>query len=285
MKKTNNENGSILLSVLIIVTVAVALVGAACVATSAQVRLTSRSADVDALETTAEGVLDYAYGQWKASMDSNGLLDSADANALVAGANRPAVPGAMHITDLSITAVDSLGVPSTDAVELYDYKMSFVYNYRASVTLTSSGVGGQRTVTMRRNLIYSAVPPTRGMFYSEGDFELYKPAKMVIGGDVHTNANAHVSTGTASSNLTFLANSQVSYVGSYDNGIPSGAATWNNSGTNYPPTYANGLANQVKKVPDVSGIGLGTASEYNTTDDNPNNDGNPRIDRATRRGL
>ena len=277
MKKSNNESGSILLQVMFIVLVAVSIVGAAYVATTGQTRMTSRSADMDALESTGEGVLDYAFGVWKDSMDQNGLLDSTASNALVSGANKPAVPSRMQIVNLTINPVDANGVASTTAVKTYDYKMSFVYNYAATVTLKTMGLGGQRTVTMKRNLVYTAVPPTRGMFFSEGDFELYKPAKMVIGGDVHTNSNAHVSTGTSSSNLTFLANSKVSYVGSYDNGIPAGAAAWNNSGTNYPPAYETGLAAQVKKVPEISGIGLGTAAEYDTTDSNPNNDGNREL--------
>lgn len=134
-------------------------------------------------------------------------------------------------------------------------------------------------------MVYTSVPPTRGMFFSEGNFELYKPARMIIGGDVHTNADAHISTGTSSSNLTFLSNSRVTYVGSYDNSAPSGASNWNSSGTNYAPTYEAGLASQVKKVPEISGIGLGTAAEYNTTDANPNNDGNRELIEAPAPGF
>jgi hypothetical protein len=277
MKIHRKQRGSILLGTLCVVVVATAIVGAAHMATSGQTLLTSRSNDIDALQITGEGVLDYAFGAWKDSMDKNGLLSAADANALVSGSKRPAVPSNMEIVSLSINPVDANGATKSEATRTYDYKMSFVYTYQASVTLRSSGIGGTRSVTIQRNLVYTAVPPTRGMFFSEGDFELYKPAKMVIGGDVHTNANAHISTGTGSSNLTFLANSRVTYVGSYDNGIPAGAAAWNNSGTNYPPTYTNGLANQVKKVPEISGIGLGTAAEYNTSDANPNNDGNREL--------
>ncbi len=232
---------------------------------------------MDALESTGEGVLDYAYGKWKSAMDSAGLLNAADATALVSGANRPPVPSNMEIVSLSISPTDAHGAPSADAVKTYDYRMSFVYSYAGTVTLRSSGVGGERRTTMRRNFIYTSVPPTRGMFFSEGNFELYKPAKMLIGGDVHTNGDAHISTGTSSSNLTFLANSRVTYVGSYDNGIPSGAAAWSNSGTNYPPTYELGISSQVKKVPEISGIGLGTAAEYDVTDANPNNDGNREL--------
>src|SRR6202012_4042652 len=193
------------------------------------------------------------------------------ATALVSGSNLPAVPARMKITNLSITPVDANGLPSVAAVAIFDYQMSSVYTYLASVTLQTLGAGGLRTVTMRRNLIYTSVPPTRGMFYSEGDFELYKPAKMVIGGNVHSNTNAHISTGTSSSNLTFLANSKVTYVGTYDNAIPAGATPSNTSGTNRPPTHTNGLSSQVQKVPAIDGIGVGAAAEYNTTDNNPNN--------------
>lgn len=277
MKPAATQHGSVLLSVLLIVMVATAIVGAAHFATSGQAIITSRSADMDALETTAEGLLDYAFGQWQLAMDTNGLLNATASNALVSGSNRPAVPARMQIVSFTINPVDANGIARTEAVKTYDYKMSFVYTYLASVTLQTSGVGGQRSVTLRRNLIYTSVPPTRAMFFSEGDFELYKPARMVIGGDVHTNANAHVSTGTSSSNLTFLSNSRVTFVGTYDNGIPAGGAAWSSSGANYPPTYETGLSSQVKKVPEISGIGLGTAAEYNTTDTNPNNDGNREL--------
>lgn len=277
MKKANNENGSTLMSVMMIVMVAVAVVGAAYIATTGQVLLSSRSADVDALEATAEGALDYAYGQWKNAVDNNGLPNSTTSNALVSGGNAPAVPSNMQIMSFSVNPVDAYGLPTTEATQVYDYKMSFVYNYLATVTLQSSGVGGKRTVTMRRNFAYTAVPPTRGMFYSEGDFELYKPAKMVIGGDVHTNANAHVSTGSSSSNLEFLPTSKVTYVGNYDNGAPAGSLNWSSAGTNYPPTYDTGISSQVKKVPQITGIGAGTAAQYSTSDTNPNNDGNREL--------
>jgi hypothetical protein len=277
MRKSTNESGTILLAVLFLVMIAAAVVGAAHIATSGQTVLTSRSADMDVLQSTGEGVLDYAFGKWKAEMDKNGLMNATAANALVSGSNRPAVPSRMQIVSLTIDPIDANGLPTAEPVKTYDYKMSFVYTYRASVTLQTSGVGGVRKSTLRRNLVYTSVPPTRGMFFSEGDFELYKPAKMVIGGDVHTNANAHVSTGTSSSNLTFLSNSKVTYVGAYDNGIPAGGTAWSNSGTNYAPTYETGLSSQVKKVPEISGIGLGTAAEYSTTDTNPNNDGNREL--------
>ena len=277
MNTSTKERGSILLAVLFIVLMAVAIVGAAHLATSGQTILTSRSADIDALSTTGEGLLDYAFGKWKDAMDSEGLLTATAANALVTGNNRPAVPSRMQVVDLSITPVDANGLPTTEAVRTYDYKMSFVYTYRASVTLRSTGVGGERKVTLQRSLVYTSVPPTRGMFFSQGNFELYKPATMVIGGDVHTNADAHISTGTSSSNLTFLANSKVTYVGTYDNASPAGAESWSSPGTKYPPYYTLGLAAQVKKVPEISGIGLGTASEYDTTDSNPNNDGNREL--------
>lgn len=254
-----------------------AIVGAAHLATSGQAILTSRSADIDALQSTGEGILDYAYGKWKRAMDENGLLNSGAATALVSGGNQPPVPAHMKIVDLSIRPVDANGVPTTEGTKTTNFKMASVYTYVATVKLESSGLGGTRTLSLQRDLVYTAVPPTRGMFFCQGDFELYKPAKMVIGGDVHTNSNAHISTGTGSSNLTFLSNSRVTYVGTYDNGIPAGAASWNNSGTNYPPTYDSGLANQVKKVPEISGIGLGTTAEYDTSDANPNNDGNREL--------
>ncbi|EDY17470.1 hypothetical protein CfE428DRAFT_4987 [Chthoniobacter flavus Ellin428] len=285
MKTSSKESGSILLSVLMIVTVSIAIVGAAYVSTTNQGQMTSRSADMDALQVTAEGVLDYTYGVWKSSLEDNGkMLDAAGANALVSETNLPAVPANMQILGLTLTPIDSYGVPQSAVTYANDYRTSLVYNYLATVELRTTGVGGGRRVKMQRNFYYSSLPPTRGMFFSQGDFELYKPAKMVIGGNVHTNANAHVSTGTQpvlnadgsvkTTGLEFLPTSNVTHVGSYDNNAPPGATNWNNQGTNYAPTYDNGFSKQVKQVPDMSGIGLGTAAVYDTTDNNPNNDGN-----------
>ena len=285
MKTSSKENGSILLSVLMIVTVSIAIVGAAYVATSNQGQMTTISADKEALQITAEGVLDYTYGVWKSSLEDTGkMVDATGSNALISGTNLPAVPANMQILSLTLTPIDAYGVPQTAVTYYNDYRTSLVYNYLATVELQSTGVGGARKVKMQRQFAYSSLPPTRGMFFSQGDFELYKPAKMVIGGNVHTNANAHVSTGTQpvlntdgsvkSTGLEFLPSSNVTYVGSYDNNAPPGATNWSNSGSNYGPTYDNTAAKQVQKVPDMSGIGLGTAAVYDTTDNNPNNDGN-----------
>ena len=275
MKKGNLTKGSALLAVMFVVFLAAAAIGVASSLTSQQTILTSRSANVDALETTGEGVLDYAYGAWKNAMNSSTTpLDSTTVNALVSGANRPAVPAQMDIVNLSVTPVDANGVASATPVPVQNYKKANVYTYVSSVTLHSSGIGGDRTVTLRRNFVYTQVPPASNLFFSQGNFELYKPAAMTIGGDVHTNADAHISTGTSATNLTFQASAQVSYVGAYDNSAPAGASTWNNSGTNYPPTYANGLNNQVKQVTATTGIGQGSAADYDAN--NPNANGGNR---------
>lgn len=83
MKIGNRTNGSALLAVMFVVFLAAAAIGVASSLTSQQTLLTSRSANVDALETTSEGVLDYAYGAWKNAMNSaTDPLDSTAANAL-----------------------------------------------------------------------------------------------------------------------------------------------------------------------------------------------------------
>ena len=144
MKRIPNENGSALLGALVIVVGAATLVAVAHTATSAQVLLTSRSADVDALQTTCEGLLEYAFGKWKSAMDSTGLLDATAANALVTGLNKPAVPSGMQIVSLSISPVDANGLVSALPIKTFDYKLSFVYTYVATATLQSSGIGGKR---------------------------------------------------------------------------------------------------------------------------------------------
>ncbi len=277
MKTGNQTSGSVLLPVMFVVVLAAITIGAASSLTSEQVLLTSRSADVDALETTSEGVLDYAYGAWKNAMNTaTSPLDATASNALVSGGNRPAVPSQMGIVNLTINPVDVNGVVSTATPPpaVVNYKKANVYTYVGSVTLRSSGIGGNRLVTLKRNFVYTQVPPASNLFFSQGNFELYKPAAMTIGGDVHTNSDAHVSTGTSATNVTFQASAQVSYVGKYDNEAPAGATTWNNSGTNYAPTYANGQDNQVKRVSEITGIGQGSAADYDAN--NPNANGGNR---------
>ena len=286
MKTPTRKSGSVLLPVMFVIVLCAVIIGAASTQTSQQTLLGSRSADVAALQTTAEGTLDYAYGVWRDAMNNGDgtILTSIDANKLVSAGNAPALPARMNYDSsypLTITAVDVNGAATTggqndDKAGVLDYSGSTAYTYVGSVTLHTSGLGGDRAVTLRRSFVYTAVPPARGMFFSDGNFELYRPAKMVISGNVHTNADAHVSTNT-STDVNFLANSQVTYVGSYDNNAPPGAVTWGGTGTTYPPTYANGASNQVKKVSEITGIGLGTTSEYNTTDANPNNDGNREL--------
>src|SRR5690606_25340208 len=163
--KARKQEGSILLSVLLVITITAAIVGAAFVATSGQIMLTSRSADIDTLESATEGVLDYAYGQGRHALAHTGLLSATEATGLVTGGNLPAVPGKMEIVSVSIRPVDANGVVSAEPVKTYDYKMSFVYTYVAKATLRTSGVGGNRQVTLQRNLVYTSVPPTRGMFF------------------------------------------------------------------------------------------------------------------------
>ncbi len=296
MKKPTRQNGSVLLPVMFVIVLSAVIIGAASTLTSEQTLLTSRSTDEAALQTTAEGVLDYAYGVWRDQMSQGTILTGNAANQLVSGSNAPALPTRMSYDQnnpLTIKAVNAHGAtvtggknatPSTnttpsdgDDAGVLDYSGATVYTYVASVTLHASGIGGDRAVTLMRNFVYTAVPPARGMFFSDGNFELYKPAKMVINGDVHTNSDAHISTGTSSTNVTFLANSQVTYVGNYDHAAPPGSTNWSTAGDNYTPTYVSGEANQVSKVSAITGIGLGTATEYDTTDNNPNNDGNREL--------
>ena len=275
--KPIQKGGSVLLPVMFVVVLAAVVIGAASALTSEQTLLSSRSADIDAMQTAGEGVLDYAYAQWKVAMTDNSMAKASDISPLISGSNKPAVPARMELVSLTVNRVDATGNVTDSTDRLSDYRWVPTATYLATANLRTPGVGGNRSVTVRRNFIYNAVPPTKGMFFTDGDFELYKPAKMVIGGDVHTNKDAHLSTGTSSANLTFSSNARVTYVGSYDNGIPAGAANWSNSGTNYIPNYETGLSSQVKKVPEISGIGDGTAAEYSTTDTNPNNDGNREL--------
>lgn len=256
--------------------------------TSSQVLLTARSADVDSMEVTAEGLLDYAFGTWKKGMaDNGGPLTTAQASALVASGT-PTIPSWMVISSFTINGLDSQGVLASAPEKIATLSQqpkgwqASSYQYSARIVLTSNNSRAPKKVTMEKIFQHDLVPPVGGLFYCEGDFELYKPAPMIIGGNVHTNANGYVTTHgtTTADKLRFLPSSNISYVGDYSHTAPPKATLWSpitSSNDTQSPIYDRGFANQVSKADKLEGIGMGTSTEFNTTDTNPNNDSNREL--------
>ncbi|RYD85639.1 MAG: hypothetical protein EOP84_01825 [Verrucomicrobiaceae bacterium] len=287
-----NHGGALLLSMMVLVILS-GIVAAGHILSSNQVLMTARSAEIDALQTTAEGLINYGYGVWKAEMMKRSTpMNSAEATALVTDAQgqkkRPQLPSWIQYESFTIWGLDDRGVPTDAPAKVASLSQqpkgwrSVSYNYAVQVTLVADTIGGKKRVSMEGVMRHDLIPPVGGLFYTEGDFELYKPAPMIVGGNVHTNARGFVTTHATDidKKLRFLSSSNISFVDSYSHQAAPKSALWSSVGGAsdvQPPIYDRGFANQVSKTERLEGIGTGTTAEFDTTDSNPNNDGNREL--------
>ena len=222
-------------SALIIALLAIFLIGTfvaiAMYLTTGTLRRTDSSRDYSGLRSATEGALDFGYGVWAKTVNSYyGPVTQAQLNAALATV--PAFDGYGYAPTaengpLKISPVDSYGVPSASPsytlINLPKYPgwTGKNYSYLASVRLTGT-TNGDRTIKYgaKRLINYSVVPLFQATAFFEDNLELYKTAPMTIGGLVHTNSTAYVSSSSTSNpSLTFTGN--LSYVSGYsDNAAP-----------------------------------------------------------------
>ncbi len=289
--------------VIFLITVAM---GIAMQLTTATVRTTDSSRDYSALRSAAEGALDFGYGVWTKTINS--YYAPVSNSRLTANlATVPSFNGFSYASSaengpLQITGTDSYGqpaglptstaAPSPTLINLDNYPGWSGRNtsYLASVRLTGT-FRGNRTVKygVKREMNYTVVPLFQATAFFEDTLELYKTAPMTIGGLVHTNSKAYVSSSVnpGSGNppsLTFSGN--LSYVGGYIDGVwtdannqqrdaPPQAWTWSGYSPNssFTPTYSNGgIDQQVHSVSRMEPLGTDAATLLDPTDSNPNND-------------
>ena len=281
--QARKTRGTVIVAAMIVVVVVAALVGVTFVATNGATRSGGRSKDFIATERAAEAAIEYGYGVWKRRIFvANGAITTVAANA---GLTPPLVPGfafesGANNGPLTISATDEYGAPQASPtrvrVSILDYPgwRGFSAGYLVSAKLKSVGQLGSPVVAgVRRRFQYIEVPIFQMMYFFQHDLEFYKPATMIVGGLVHTNSNLYASS-SSSGTLTFTGN--LSYVGNYSQTAdPPYANTWSGWSANaeQPPTFPNGQANQVTKVPFAQPMGLALTSLFNTTDANGNNDG------------
>ncbi len=288
IRTKNNERASTLVVALLVIFVACVFIGVAVNLTSNTVRRTDSSRDFSFIKGSAEGALDFAYGVWTKTVNS---YYRPVTKAQLAGpmATVPSFDGLSYASGaqngpLQINAVNEYGQPlaSTSAtpvpvkINVDNYPGWIGYNsiYLASVRLTGSFTGG-RTVNYgaKRYMTYSVVPLFQATAFFEDDLELYKTAKMTIGGLVHTNSKAYVSSPTDGI-LTFTGN--LSFVKGYTDSVePPEADTWSGYSPNstLPPTFPNGgFDEQTAQVSRMEPLGADSSSLLDTSDSNPNND-------------
>jgi len=282
------KRGSTLLVALIVVAIVTAVVGVTLVATSAATRLGNRASTYIAAERAADGAVEYGFGIWKQRIfASNGAISTTAANSNLTA---PLPAGFQYDTvanngPLAITATDEYGNPNSSpkptVVSLNNYPgwQGYAYSYMVSAKVTTVGqLGSQAKAGVRRRFQYVQVPIFQMMFFFNDNMEFYKPATMIVGGLVHTNANLWASSSNAGT-LTFSGN--VSYAGSYSQtNDPPYANLWSgwSSNAEIAPTFSNGgQSTQVSQVPVAQPLGLSMAALFNSTDSNGNNDGYQEI--------
>jgi hypothetical protein len=286
-----SEEASALIIAMLVIFLITAAIGIAMTMTNTTLKMTDSSRDFAALRASAEGALDFGYGVWVKT--TNSFYAPPTKTQLTAALGTPPAFGANNVTfsyastadgPLNVTPIDGYGQPSTATsppstlVNLDNYPgwAGTNFSYLASVRLTGTFAGG-RTVNygVKRAINYSAVNLFQATAFFEGDLELFRPATMTIGGLVHTNSKAYVSSSDAGL-LTFGGNLSYAANGGYlDTVDPPQSNTWSGWAANseIPPTYSNGGKDQqVNQVSRMEPLGADATTLINTTDSNPNND-------------
>jgi hypothetical protein len=279
------RSGSALVIAMLVVFLIAAFVGVAMYLTTGTLRQADSSRDFSGLRSAAEGALDFAYGVWTKTVNSY-YAPATQSQLNAALATVPSFNGygyapAAENGPLKLSPVNGygapIGSPAYTLVNLPGYTgwTGKNYAYLASVRLTGTTNGG-RTIKYgaKRTINYSVVPLFQATAFFEDNMELYKTAPMTIGGLVHTNSTAYVSSSSTSSpTLTFTGN--LSYVSGYsDDAAPPLAYLWSGYSPNsaFPPSYPNGASTSVHQVNRMEPLGADPASVLDTSDANPNND-------------
>ncbi len=300
---TTEKKASALIVTLLIIFLITVSIGIAMQLTTATVRTTDSSRDYSALRSAAEGALDFGYGIWTKTINSYYAPVSssrlAQNLATVPSFNgfsyAPSADGPLQVagTDLYGKPDPTATVPpSPTRISLDNYPGWSGRNtrYLASVRLAGTFTGGRIVKCgVKREMNYTVVPLFQATAFFEDTLELYKTAPMTIGGLVHTNGKAYVSSSVPvgpgqTPSLTFSGN--LSFVGGYIDGVwtdannqqhdaPPQAWTWSGYSPNssFTPAYTNGgIGQQVHSVDRMEPLGADAAALLDTTDSNPNND-------------
>ena len=262
-------------------------IGIAMNVTTATLRQTGSSRDFSALRSATEGAAEFGYGVWVKTINSY-YAPVSNSRLTTALGTAPSFPGFSYVTALQVTGTDQYGdpygaanstaTPAPTRVNLDNYPGWTGSNtsYLASVKMQGTFLGG-RTVQygVKRAINYTVVPLFQATAFFEDDLELYRPATMTIGGLVHTNSKAYVSS-SSSGVLTFTGHLSYAATNGYlDNVDPPQADTWSGWSPNseIPPTYSNGgQAQQVDQVGRLEPLGSDSTTLLDTTDTNRNND-------------
>jgi len=235
------------------VTIVSVAVGIAIWSTSGTNRIADRSEDLAIAQAAAEGAVEYAYGIWKARIAQKyAAIDggSGDALSCMGGTWSPPTFSRVSFSGtgnaLTLTPADQYGIatssPASMQIDVPGYPgwRGRGYYYLASAKATVDNTRGLPIqYGVKRYFSYVEVPLFQTMFFFEHDIELYRPAKMNIGGLAHSNRWGWISNDTSSGVVTFQGN--ISHVLGFRNDtLPFRAERW--SGWVNPDTTSSHAA-------------------------------------------
>lgn len=257
-------------------------IGIAMNVTTSTVRQTDTSRDFSALRSATEGALDFGYGLWAKQINNKSRPVKA---AEVTVDTPPTFAGLTYKTALSIQGTDQYGSPITATatpppirinLDKYPGWIGANTSYVANVCLEGTFNGNRKVpYAVKRSFNYTVVPLFQATAFFENDLELFRPATMTIGGLVHTNNQAYVSSSSAGE-LTFTGHLSFAGKDGYHDDIdPPKANTWTGwvANSEMPPTYAGGGKDQqIEQVSRIEPLGADANTLLDTTDTNRNND-------------
>src|SRR3954462_5412599 len=227
-----------------------------------------------------DGAISQAFASWRQICKTAGVqapTTSAFAGITApSGSNFPSFPSAT-ISNFLVKAVDptmgDIGATTTPPNATGPGTGTFSYFYLASADVTLPAVNGSLKAQVRRVFEKRYTSPWNWAMMYNGNLELHPDSNLTLNGWVHSNADVYVGNGSTdplvspSSTLTF--NDRLSYQGNYTVGFdPSDGA--HSSYTNVAtPNYDATLPPGHEQFYSLFGW---DATQFNTTDSNPNND-------------
>ncbi len=289
--------GSALVITMLVIFLITVSIGIAMNVTTSTLRQTDSSRDFSALRSATEGALDFGYGVWAKRINT---FYKPISSASLAIATPPTFTGLTYKTALQVQGTDQYGSPLASSaatpppvrINLDNYPGWVGSNttYTANVRLEGTFSGNRKVAYgAKRSFNYTVVPLFQATAFFEDNLELYRTAPMTIGGPVHTNSKAYVSSSVDPSSgnspsLTFSGN--LSYAGGYVDGHWTDAnkvdrdappEAWNWSGyvpnSSFTPAYSNGGSDQqLNQVSRIEPLGADAQTLISTTDASRNND-------------
>ena len=288
--------GSTLVVIMVAILVGAMLVGISLNVTNFNGRLTNRSVERAKMIAYADGFLESLYDQWRnavISVNNNtdrtlGLSNSSLASAITAPTNTELpLPQNISVVSWSVQAATPLLVALTDSAARpvaeggTQSSMMTRLNYLASITLKSTSVGSNSTITVQRNFVRGGKSFFSYFYFGTQPMtEMHPGPPMYLTGTVYVGGNLY----TSHDSLHFM--QDVSFTGSHYLDFRPEDSRY---GTEVPSITTGGLGDnwslsnpphvgQSQKLFDVPFASLDPNFRDDPISNDTNSDGNPNND-------